>query len=39
MPSSKTALSWYGAPYDTDEIDEQQIVITLSRIATGALCG
>ena len=39
MASSKAALSWHGAPYDPDEIDEQQIVITLSRIATGALSG
>jgi Plasmid pRiA4b ORF-3-like protein len=29
----KAALDWYGAPYDPDEIDEQQIVITLNRIA------
>ena len=29
----KTALDWYGGPYDPDEIDEQQIVATLSRIA------
>jgi hypothetical protein len=25
MASSKAALSWYGAPYDPDEIDEQQV--------------
>jgi hypothetical protein len=29
----KAALDWYGATYDPDEIDEQQIVITLNRIA------
>lgn len=29
----KAALDWYGAPYDPDEIDEQQIVISLKRIA------
>jgi Plasmid pRiA4b ORF-3-like protein len=29
----KAALDWYGAPYDPDEIDEQQIVIALNRIA------
>ena len=29
----KAALDWYGAPYDPDDIDEQQIVITLKRIA------
>jgi len=27
------ALEWYGAPYYPDEIDEQQIVATLNRIA------
>ena len=27
------ALEWYGAPYDPNEIDEQQIVATLNRIA------
>jgi hypothetical protein len=30
----KAALVWYGAPYDPDEIDEQQIVTTLNHIAT-----
>ena len=29
----KAALDWYGAPYDPDEIGEQQIVATLKRIA------
>lgn len=27
------ALAWYGRPYDPDNIDEQQIVIALKRIA------
>jgi hypothetical protein len=27
------ALEWYGAPYYPDEIDEQQIITALSRIA------
>jgi hypothetical protein len=29
----KAALDWYGRPYDPNEIDEQQIINTLSRIA------
>ena len=29
----KAALDWYGRPYDPDDIDEQQVVITLKRIA------
>ena len=29
----KAALDWYGRPYDPDEIDEQQIISTLGRIA------
>ena len=29
----KAALDWYGRPYDPDEIDEQQIIIALKRIA------
>jgi Plasmid pRiA4b ORF-3-like protein len=29
----KAALDWHGAPYDPDEIGEQQIVATLKRIA------
>jgi pRiA4b ORF-3-like protein len=33
LQKRKAALDWYGAPYDPDEIDEQQIVITLNRIA------
>ena len=31
------ALEWYGAPYYPDEIDEQQIVATLKRIANTRL--
>jgi hypothetical protein len=31
----KAALKWYGAPYDPDEIDEQQIITNLNRIANG----
>jgi hypothetical protein len=31
--SAKEALDWYGGPYDPDDIDEQQINITLGRIA------
>jgi Plasmid pRiA4b ORF-3-like protein len=30
---AKEALDWYGGPYDPDDIDEQQIKITLDRIA------
>jgi len=29
----KEALDWYGGPYDPDDIDEEQIRITLKRIA------
>jgi hypothetical protein len=29
----KAALDWYGAPYDSDVIDEQKIVTALSRVA------
>lgn len=29
----KQALDWYGGPYDPDDIDEEQIRITLNRIA------
>jgi hypothetical protein len=29
----KAALDWYGGPYDPDDIDQQQIVINLNRIA------
>ena len=30
----KEALGWYGGPYDPDDIGEEQIRITLKRIAT-----
>ena len=30
---AKEALDWYGGPYDPDNIDEQQINVTLGRIA------
>ena len=30
---AKEALEWYGGPYDPDDIDEEQINITLGRIA------
>ena len=30
---AKEALDWYGCPYDPDDIDEQQINVTLGRIA------
>jgi hypothetical protein len=29
----KAALDWYGRPYDPDDIDEQQIVMSLESIA------
>jgi hypothetical protein len=29
----RTALDWYGRSYDPDDIDEQQIITALSRIA------
>jgi len=29
----KAALDWYGGPYDPDEIDEQEIIRELNRIA------
>ncbi|MCX7310244.1 MAG: plasmid pRiA4b ORF-3 family protein [Alphaproteobacteria bacterium] len=31
----KGALDWYGRPYDPDDIDEQQIVAALKRMAGG----
>jgi hypothetical protein len=31
--NKKEALTWYGGPYDPDDIDEDQIRITLNRIA------
>ena len=33
----KAARDWYGGPYDPDDIDEQQIVINLKRIATKSI--
>lgn len=30
---AKEALDWYGGPYDPDDVDEEQINITLRRIA------
>jgi hypothetical protein len=30
---AKEALDWYGGPYDPDDIDEEEITITLGRIA------
>jgi hypothetical protein len=30
---AKEALDWYGGPYDPDDIDEEQIKLTLGRIA------
>ncbi|TWB39007.1 plasmid pRiA4b ORF-3 family protein [Nitrospirillum pindoramense] len=32
----KEALDWYGGPYDPDDIDEEQIRITLKRIANAS---
>jgi hypothetical protein len=29
---AKEALEWYGGPYDPDDIDEQQVKITLGRL-------
>ena len=29
----KAALDWYGAPYNPDEINEQQIIANLNRLA------
>ena len=36
---AKEALDWYGAPYDPDDIDEEQINITLRRIANSYRAG
>ena len=36
---AKEALEWYGGPYDPDDIDEQQINITLGRIANSHRTG
>ncbi|MHB1206579.1 MAG: plasmid pRiA4b ORF-3 family protein [Rhodospirillaceae bacterium] len=35
----KEALAWYGQPYDPDDIDEEQIKITLNRIAKSHRAG
>ncbi len=32
----KEALDWYGRPYDPDDIEEEQIRITLKRIANAS---
>lgn len=32
----KQALNWYGGPYDPEEIDEEQIRISLKRIANAS---
>jgi len=37
--TAKAALEWYGGPYDPDDIDEQQIKISLSRIANSYRTG
>jgi hypothetical protein len=29
-------LTWYGGPYDPDDIDEPQIRVTLNRMANAA---
>ena len=39
MAAPKRRLDWYGAPYDPDDIDEQQINITLGRIANSHRTG
>jgi hypothetical protein len=36
---AKEALDWYGGPYDPDEIDVEQINITLGRIANAYRTG
>jgi hypothetical protein len=36
---AKEALEWYGGPYDPDDIDEQQIKITLGRLANSHRTG
>ena len=36
---AREALEWYGGPYDPDDIDEQQIKITLGRIANSHRTG
>ena len=36
---AKEALDWYGGPFDPDDINEEQIKITLSRIANAYRTG
>lgn len=36
---AKESLEWYGGPYNPDDIDEQQIKITLGRIANSYRTG
>jgi hypothetical protein len=36
---AKEALAWYGGPYDSDDIDVEQINITLGRIANSYRTG
>jgi Plasmid pRiA4b ORF-3-like protein len=36
---AKEALNWYGGPYNPDDINEEQINITLGRIANGYRTG
>jgi Plasmid pRiA4b ORF-3-like protein len=36
---AKEALDWYGGPYDPDDIDAEQITITLGRIANAYRTG
>jgi Plasmid pRiA4b ORF-3-like protein len=36
---AKEALDWYGGPYDPDDIDAEQIKITLGRIANSYRTG
>ena len=31
----KSALDWYGGPYDPDDIDERKVITALRRIARG----
>ena len=31
----KSALDWYGGPYDPDDIDQQMVITALRRIASG----
>ena len=36
---AREALDWYGGPFDPDDIDEEQITITLRRIANAYRTG